>query len=1560
MPTSSQHKLIIEQYSKQGELQQTYSPLQNMLREEEIVEFSTSEISYNLKNFVDVETQLSYDDSINLILNNDEESPRIINTQFRKLGNNRYEYLTRNQSVSTNLYDESNLVSTTDLFLRSDVWPIIDLIKVGESGQLMGGNYVFYIKYCDEDFNESDIVAESSIVSVFKGSLPNTINGTLLDERTNKHIDLKISNIDNSFKKFYLYFSRDTSDLNSISLTKYYKITDPMTVSSENTICITGYEAVEEISKESLFINYNYFTAAKTHAVTQNMLFLGNVKTSEKDYPALQQASYKIGVTLKQKETSIGYISNEYASNYDMSNEYYNPKNIYYYLGYWPDEYYSLGICYILRDGTVTNSFALYGGKLKLNKLHSSNDGTSDWVERKYEVNKLFDGFNNTGGVFKLPKVEIINHEKRTVRPLYFEFSFSDAALTQLKNLNVVGYFFTRTKRIPTSLFQGFSVGIDDNSGIPMPYVSSGVKVGYIAESFVDENTTDKGNGENDRKLSENVDKHLRKFSKDETDYHALISLDPMVNPQLHSMLSWNKYVLEEDYTCTLEGSPGRRLYEISSYEKADRQLNASLVYIEKEIPSFYIEEKYFSTKAGAAESVREIEFLESRNTDENYDKVLRGNYCPIIGTNKKLNPSTIYTIKNNIENEEAWFLTLLNSKNPYFAITNRFKLENAVADKAISAYRGDCFTSTVTIRLNRNFIDPTFPSNNLIVDENTWKNNYKGLAKMSSKESDKIEEGKSGSWTNINLGDINTVPLGLWVTFKCLSNYNLGLRSEDSSNVGLIGKIGNKGTFYPLSGINAESGGKMPESQLLNDGYSVTLSRKSYNKWVQIPYENWNFENRIAFSNIASTKMFTNGFRVFQGLAYQDVDKQFGQIVKLFPYAQNLLCVFEHGLAIVPINEKALLSTQEGLSIHLYGAGVLQEQVSVISPDYGSTWMESLIKTPDAYYGVDTNAKKIWKYNNAEGFQCISDFKIQSFLNDNLNIDWDDKFFMGATNVRTHYNNFKGDVIFTFYNGEYAYSLCYNERMKIWVSRYSWMPLLSANIDNKMYSFDRNAIAKYSNLYKQTLKTHGIICEDPFYTEKNNVIFKYNGIGNVKLKLISATYNGKESNARDDFDLIISNNEIQGVYYKNGIDGLMYNGGAISNINSDIEHKPIYSDKTNVPIYLFIKSNVTEEMIPKKTNVYFINNTLYVTPFTTYEWQSEIPPLEKGWKYIMTNVTLTPKYDSEGNCWFTAEILDGWSDAQDYTGEIIYNNYNNWKQIVNHTDTLDEYVDVPENDMLNACYVSNSRKIQDNVIISTIPIVYKEPSEEEDYDDFNLYNILFEYNPLNNFYKLIAPMDRLGTLKIKLQALVNNNGIDEQLEECEFIISNETPENLYLYEHDINADICHWYGNPHPFEYEFVVNQPAGFHKIFNNLMIISNNVEPESLEVEIVGDSYDFKEEFIKQTSENIKYKFPIISLPKNKTYQTKFTLDKVTNENRLLMHQDCLNIKDFGRRLGNISYIEGKWYVVLQPIYYEDKTLKTTRLRDKWAKIRIKYSGEKLAIITAIQTLMNISYV
>ena len=142
---------------------------------------------------------------------------------------------------------------------------------------------------------------------------------------------------------------------------------------------------------------------------------------------------------------------------------------------------------------------------------------------------------------------------------------------------------------------------------------------------------------------------------------------------------------------------------------------------------------------------------------------------------------------------------------------------------------------------------------------------------------------------------------------------------------------------------------------------------------------------------------------------------------------------MFEHGIGVLPINEKALLATQSGQSIHMYGAGVLQNQVTVISPDFGSIWQESIIRTPRGVYGVDTYAKKIWRVTYNNSFETISDMKVQRFLNDNIKLSESDKKpIIGIKNVKTHFNNFKGDVMFTFYNEavDANWNLCYNERM--------------------------------------------------------------------------------------------------------------------------------------------------------------------------------------------------------------------------------------------------------------------------------------------------------------------------------------------------------------------------------------------------------------------------------------------------------------------------------------------------------------------------------------------------
>jgi hypothetical protein len=82
--------------------------------------------------------------------------------------------------------------------------------------------------------------------------------------------------------------------------------------------------------------------------------------------------------------------------------------------------------------------------------------------------------------------------------------------------------------------------------------------------------------------------------------------------------------------------------------------------------------------------------------------------------------------------------------------------------------------------------------------------------------------------------------------------------------------------------------------------------------------------------------------------------------------------------------------------------------------------WKDSVIKSPytQCVYGVDTVAKKIWKIGpQGNGLEFISDFKVQKFLNDWIDLsEYDFNEYQGHINVKTHYNEFKHDVIFTYY----------------------------------------------------------------------------------------------------------------------------------------------------------------------------------------------------------------------------------------------------------------------------------------------------------------------------------------------------------------------------------------------------------------------------------------------------------------------------------------------------------------------------------------------------------------
>jgi hypothetical protein len=147
---------------------------------------------------------------------------------------------------------------------------------------------------------------------------------------------------------------------------------------------------------------------------------------------------------------------------------------------------------------------------------------------------------------------------------------------------------------------------------------------------------------------------------------------------------------------------------------------------------------------------------------------------------------------------------------------------------------------------------------------------------------------------------------------------------------------------------------------------------------------------------------------------------------------------------------------------VYINTSNVLPENPKIISDTFGSQWKDSVIKTPMGVYGVDTIGKKIWR-TNGESFECISDFKVQEFLNQNISLgERELEPIIGVRNVKTHYNRYKQDVMFTFYDNLYGFeekvwNLCFNELQQKWITFYSWVPSYSENIYNQYFSFDRN-----------------------------------------------------------------------------------------------------------------------------------------------------------------------------------------------------------------------------------------------------------------------------------------------------------------------------------------------------------------------------------------------------------------------------------------------------------------------------------------------------------------------
>lgn len=1581
-----------------------------------IVDLDTPLLNFDLEHPVTMDIQPSYDGTVNVIFNDNKNVPRLINSRFSTTELNTYELVDRVGDNDTNIYDQDSFDLDSSLYKRINSIPTVKFIGVSSSGQLKVGNYNFYFKYSDADGNETDFVADSGVVTIFKGNDcdPFSIDGGISDENAFKSISFQLNNIDYSYNYITVYYTRNTGDSYQTRSTKAYKINDKYIVKHQIcTINVTGLEDSTEIPISEINNQFFQVNKAKTSVQCQNRLFLGNVAKPDTPYKDLTDISLRMLPILNSVDSknTIGQVEYNYVDDSSLINsyEYYNTKNIYYNVGYWDNEIYRLGVVYIMSDNSLSEVFNIRGG----NNIKSITDYTinnpeinpeilySDSGDRQYitideDTNCLHGGkpLENSKGVVRFMKntdnSEYIN---------YIQVLVPTVVLKYLKDTyDIKGLFFVRQKRNPTLLAQAFTMSYDSEAQCPAIYCRG---TNYI-ESFLTQRpvqtTNKKGiNGLINRyleakqagRLIHDYDKHLciLKNTKSDGDIVTAICPEFMINQSRYNALfTGTDYVIESvgKYGGLEWQDNNHRMYNAIGGKTINYKGKAKIISVTDDTPSVAIDNTIFRSKLGDAEEAYQFRYIEANNRSKSdaYNLV-RGIYSPYLGIVSKGNISynsiiNIYIPGYSESQMNNYFAIRYDDNTAYYSIGDRIDINTAIHDwkhlndvkdnpyQYTTLARGDCYLCTFTHRLNRNFADSSNPYNDEILDEDTWKNNY------DANNSEKLQR--------INRGDVNAVQLGSWITFKLRSSTNLSIRSIDESNINEKGIFGRPRAWYPYQQDLISGNNKIPESYLYNDGLRSTLNEKYYFNVPEVPYIKNIYQNRIIYSDISINDAYRNGYRVFKSTNYVDYTKEYGSIIKLVPMGSSLICVFEHGVVLLPVNERIQTGEGDGGAIFINTKNVLPENPQIVLSDMiGSQWAESVVKTPYAVYGVDTVAKKIWR-TDGKNLETISDFKVNKFLVDNLSLsERETTPIIGIRNVKTHYNANKNDVMFTFYDQKYgfedkAWNLCYNEITKSFVTFYSWLPSYSANIDNIFFTFDRS-VSKY--IAKLGLN-------DMMSNSKSGLI--------VSANILPVNSLGKNMN------VIMP---IKGIYDR---------------------YIPENIGQTKVTLEILPGLNHSEKYVQFQ---YFtqeggstVSKSSMILPNVNIDSNGNI---EDGKAYIEVKI---------------ASIIEEWDKRQ---SEEEKNNISADKreylvpQDISQAG-LSSYYKIYKilNDKLLAINIRATLGTEDSGSASTFN---KTTLINSGYYDFTLYFTFSEF-----FYN-----KQETEVTKKLPAFLTNFWKHGQAG----II--DTQEHIKP---------CYWYNKQHPFEFEFVVKDNSIKQKIWDNLQIISNKAEPESFHFEINGDSYEFskdkpnmwyRQELTKNTYQKLgsditydhlyndskrgvtpqQYPKSTISplyynrldsvneiedyyhsmrSPSDRDYSrlsgSEIVRYEDLNQYNISTHIKNLPIPKHGIIKGNSYYQEDEWYIQIPSINIAqkneaiwkdgkppivlnwipndlDKTeisdedlpntynlgnVDTTGwtyrqqipMKDKYIKIKIRYTGNGLAIITGILTTYRLSYV
>lgn len=240
----------------------------------------------------------------------------------------------------------------------------------------------------------------------------------------------------------------------------------------------------------------------------------------------------------------------------------------------------------------------------------------------------------------------------------------------------------------------------------------------------------------------------------------------------------------------------------------------------------------------------------------------------------------------------------------------------------------------------------------------------------------------------------------------------------------------------------------------LINPAYTQPDNVFAYNYLDVNRFSIEGFPNQILWTLTKTYGSDIDNWTHIIPTAYLDMNGSLGEVRALKLWNKDLICFQDKGIAKINYNERAAISTQDGVPIELSNSGKV-DGYTYISDKVGCTNKNTIQTGKDTIYFIDSNNKEIYRWK--DGFESLSKAKgFNTYLYNNTLLDHAATFY--DTKLKDVYFKFKLD------NNTMEY-LVYNETLQDFTSFIDYNAKFIFNINDSLVSIKEDA---HTSLWKQ------------------------------------------------------------------------------------------------------------------------------------------------------------------------------------------------------------------------------------------------------------------------------------------------------------------------------------------------------------------------------------------------------------------------------------------------------------------------------------------------------------